>query len=104
MLLGENLQVSLTLRAWELKKLFFESLAETILPLPAVAGGGAALSLSTIVSVAVCGVPSVAPELGLVSESETVSLLSTTLSFVIGMETVFEVWPAAKETVCETAV
>jgi len=64
-----------------------------------VAGGGAALSLSTIVSVAACGVPRVAPELGLESESETVSLLSTALSFVIGMETVLEVWPAAKETV-----
>ena len=60
--------------------------------------------MSTIVRVAVVGLPRVAPADGLESVSETVSLLSSELSSVIGMETVFELSPAAKETSCETAV
>jgi hypothetical protein len=51
LLFGEKMQVSLTLPARELGKLFFDSLAEVSLP-GSLAGGGA-LSLSRMVSVAV---------------------------------------------------
>ena len=58
-----------------------------------------ALSLSTMVRVAADGLQRLAPEEGLESVRETVSLLSSELSSVIGMETVFEVSPSAKLTV-----
>ena len=66
--------------------------AEAILP----------LSLSTMVSVAALGLPRTAPE-GAESASETVSLPSIFLSSMTGTETVFELSPEAKETVCEAA-
>ena len=62
-------------------------------------------SSSAIVRTAVLGLPSVAPPVGLLSVTLTVSFASTSVSFRIGMVTVlFAVSPAAKLTVWLTAV
>jgi len=64
-----------------------------------------AMSLSVMVSTAVLGVPSVAPPVGALSATFTVSFASTAVSLTIGMVTVLlAVSPAAKLTVWLTAV